>query len=178
MHGEWHMQRLPAVTRVTIVIATAVLAGCASGRSTSSVEPSVVMAPPPRDSVALGYGRQPREEVTGAVGSLSEEEIDGMRVARVEELLLGRVPGVHVVRLANGDFSVRVRGAKTFGQGTEEPLYVVDGMPILATGLRTALMGIAPQDIARIDVLKDAGATAVYGSKGANGVILISTRRK
>ncbi len=100
-----------------------------------------------------------------------------MRVSRVEELIQGRIPGVHVVRLPNGDFSVRVRGAKTFGQGSDEPLYVVDGMPLMTTGLRNALMGIAPQDIARIDVLKDAGATAVYGSKGANGVILITTKR-
>ena len=167
-----------AVTTVIILAAVGSATACASGRSTPPAEPSVVAAPPTRDSVAIGYGRQPRGEGTGAVGSLSEEDIDGRRVARVEELLMGRVPGVHVVRLANGDFSVRVRGAKTLGQGSEEPLYVVDGMPILATGFRTALMGIAPQDIARIDVLKDAGATAVYGSKGANGVILITTRRR
>jgi TonB-dependent SusC/RagA subfamily outer membrane receptor len=160
------------------IVLAIVTAACATGRADPSPDPSVVSAPPPRDSVSVGYGRQARTEITGAVGSISEEELDGMRVSRVEELLLGRVPGVHVIHLANGDFSVRVRGAKTFGQGSEEPLYVVDGMPLMATGLRTALIGIAPQDIARIDVLKDAGATAVYGSKGANGVILITTKRK
>jgi TonB-dependent SusC/RagA subfamily outer membrane receptor len=116
--------------------------------------------------------------VTGAISTLSERELDGMRVARVEELLQGRVPGVYVTRTSTGDFSVRIRGAKTFGHGSDEPLYVVDGMPLMSGGLRAALMGIAPQDIARIDVLKDAGATAVYGSKGANGVILITTKRR
>jgi TonB-dependent starch-binding outer membrane protein SusC len=166
------------VERLTVVLAVVVSsAACGAGRSPST-EPSVVSAPPARDSVTVGYGRQARTEVTGSVASISEEELDGMRVSRVEELLVGRVPGVQVIRLANGDLSVRVRGAKTFGQGSEEPLYVVDGMPLMASGLRTALIGIAPQDIARIDVLKDAGATAVYGSKGANGVILITTKRK
>jgi TonB-dependent SusC/RagA subfamily outer membrane receptor len=153
----------------------AVLASTTSGCSTGRSSPSVAPAP---DSVSVGYGRQARSGVTGAIGTISEEELDGMRVARVEELLQGRVPGVHVIRAANGDFSVRVRGAQTFGFGSDEPLYVVDGMPLMGGGLRNALMGIAPQDIAQIDVLKDAGATAVYGSKGANGVILITTKRR
>jgi TonB-dependent SusC/RagA subfamily outer membrane receptor len=164
--------------RLLVIMAVVSTAACGSGRAGQSTEPSVVSAPTSRDSVTVGYGRQARTEVTGAVGSISEEELDAMRVSRVEELLLGRVPGVQVIRLANGDFSVRVRGAKTFGNGSEEPLYVVDGMPLMANGFRTALIGIAPQDIARIDVLKDAGATAVYGSKGANGVILITTKRR
>ena len=133
---------------------------------------------PARDSVSLGYGRQARGEVTGAVSTLSEEQLDAMRVARVEELLVGRIPGVQVIQTAGGDFSVRIRGAKSFGfGGNDEPLYVVDGMPLMSGGLRTALMGIAPHDIAQIDVLKDAGAAAAYGSKGANGVILITTKR-
>ena len=100
-----------------------------------------------------------------------------MRVARVEEMLLGRVAGVQVVRTADGDFTVRVRGAHSFN-GNDEPLLVVDGMQIPARGLRRALSGIAPQDVARIEVLKDAGATAAYGSLGANGVIVITTKRR
>jgi TonB-dependent starch-binding outer membrane protein SusC len=157
-----------------LLAATIPASACMTGRT----EPSAATLPHSTpDSVTIGYGRQARTEVTGAVGSLSEEELSGMRVSRVEELIQGRIPGVQVIRLANGDFSIRVRGAKTFGQGSDEPLYVVDGMPLMANGLRNALMGIAPQDIARIDVLKDAGATAVYGSKGANGVILITTKR-
>jgi len=145
---------------------------CTAGRGAPSVARDQVP-----DSVSIGYGRQAREEVTGAIATLSEEELDGMRVARVEELLQGRIPGVYVARGANGDFTVRIRGIQTFGHSSDEPLVVLDGMPLMHGGLRTALMGIAPQDIARIDVLKDAGATAVYGSKGANGVILITTKR-
>ena len=164
---------LTALTAGLICLATS---GCGAARpAASSAGAAPGMAP---DSVTVGYGRQAREEVTGAISTLSEEQLDGMRVSRVEELLLGRVPGVHVIRTANGDYSVRVRGVKTLGHGSDEPLYVIDGMPLMATGLRAALMGIAPQDIARIDVLKDAGATAVYGSKGANGVILITTKRR
>jgi TonB-dependent starch-binding outer membrane protein SusC len=150
-------------------------AGCGAARPSPSSAAGPDAVP---DSVTIGYGRQARTDVTGAISTLSEEQLDGMRVARVEELLQGRIPGVYVIRAANGDFSVRIRDAKTFGYASDEPLYVVDGMPLLATGLRNALMGIAPQDIARIDVLKDAGATAVYGSKGANGVILITTKRR
>jgi TonB-dependent SusC/RagA subfamily outer membrane receptor len=164
--------RARTVSALLVGLASASTPACSTGRSAPSVAPM-------RDSVSVGYSRQARNDVTGAISTLSEDELDGMRVARVEELLQGRLPGVHVVRTSSGDFSVRVRGAKTFGYGgSDEPLYIVDGMPLMSGGLRAALMGIAPQDIARIDVLKDAGATAVYGSKGANGVILITTKRR
>jgi TonB-dependent SusC/RagA subfamily outer membrane receptor len=157
---------------VTLVMLTVIVTACGAHRSPQSPAPA-------RDSVSVGYGRQARGEVTGAVSTLSEDQLDAMRVARVEELLVGRIPGVHVVPTAGGDFSVRIRGAKSFGfGGNDEPLYVVDGMPLMSGGLRTALMGIAPHDIAQIDVLKDAGAAAAYGSKGANGVILITTKRR
>ena len=162
-----------AISAVIVVVVGMSPAACATAGRRSA--PSSAAVP---DSVAVGYGRQPRAEVTGAVGSISEEERDAMRVSRVEELIQGRVPGVQVIRLANGDLSVRVRGASSFGHSNEEPLYVIDGMPLMATGLRTALIGIAPHDIARIDVLKDAGATALYGSKGANRDILITTKRR
>jgi TonB-dependent starch-binding outer membrane protein SusC len=163
------------VRAITALAASLVAAGCSAARPSPSTAAAPEVVP---DSVSVGYGRQARADVTGAISTLSEDELEGMRVARVEELLQGRIPGVHVIRMPNGDFSVRIRGVKTFGRGSDEPLYVVDGMPLLATGLRNALTGIAPQDIARIDVLKDAGATAVYGSKGANGVILITTKRR
>jgi TonB-dependent SusC/RagA subfamily outer membrane receptor len=164
------------VGRAVVALVAGLVGPAISGCATVGSLPS---AAPPPDSVSIGYGRQARNDVTGAVSSLSEDELDGMRVARVEELLQGRLPGVQVIRTPGGDFSVRVRGAKTFGfGGSDEPLYVVDGMPLMSGGLRAALMGIVPQDIARIDVLKDAGATAVYGSKGANGVILITTKRR
>jgi TonB-dependent starch-binding outer membrane protein SusC len=158
-------------------MAVVLLASTIPVSACTTTRPAASLVPVP-DSVSIGYGRQAREEVTGAISTLSEDELDGMRVARVEELLQGRIPGLHVARGANGDFTVRIRGTQTFGNSTDEPLIVVDGMPLMQGGLRTALMGIAPQDIARIDVLKDAGATAVYGSKGANGVILITTKKR
>jgi TonB-dependent SusC/RagA subfamily outer membrane receptor len=164
------MERTRLVAALVAVLASVPVAACSTGRVSPATAPG-------RDSVTVGYGRQARQDVTGAIGSISAEELDGMRVTRVEELIQGRIPGVHVVRTASGDFSVRIRGTKTFGNSSDEPLYVIDGMPLMTSGLRNALMGIAPQDIERIDVLKDAGATAVYGSKGANGVILITTKR-
>jgi TonB-dependent SusC/RagA subfamily outer membrane receptor len=126
--------------------------------------------------VPVGYGTTDRRDLAVAVGTVSAEEVDRFRVTRVEELLRGRVAGVEVRRTSSGDISVRIRGAGNF-QGGGEPLWVLDGMP-LAQGLGlSSLAGISPQDVERIDVLKDAGSTAIYGSQGANGVILIRTKR-
>src|SRR5207249_9192561 len=78
-----------------------------------------------------------------------------------------------------GDFTLRIRGFKTLRQlgGDDEPLLVIDDITVPAGSLGSALAGIAPHDVARIDILKDAGATVVYGSRGANGVIIITTKR-
>ena len=89
---------------------------------------------------------------------------------------MGRVPGLTVLRLANGDYSLRIRGRASF-RGDDEPLIVIDGMPIRQGGGARALMTIDPRDVARLDVRKDAGALAMYGSQGGNGVIEIRTRR-
>jgi TonB-dependent SusC/RagA subfamily outer membrane receptor len=83
------------------------------------------------------------------------------------------MPGVDVVRQGGG-FRVLIRGMGSI-TASSEPLYVIDGLPLTSgTG---GMLGISPNDVARIDVLKDAGSTAIYGSRGANGVILITTRR-
>ena len=89
--------------------------------------------------------------------------------------MLRRVPGVRVIEMIEGGMSVRVRGASSFLAG-EEPLFVMDGMVLLSAG--EALYGINPNDIESITVLKNADATAIYGSRGANGVIIIKTRRE
>jgi TonB-dependent SusC/RagA subfamily outer membrane receptor len=119
----------------------------------------------------------PREQTAGAVTSITAADIGGMRAARVEELLMARVPGLEVMRDGSGDFRLRIRGSRSF-YGRDEPLLVVDGMPVRQGGLSRVLMGIHPLDVARIDVLKDAGATAQYGVQGGNGVILITTRKR
>ena|SRR5437868_3881996 len=104
----------------------------------------------------------------------TDKDWKGQVVSSPEELLAGRFPGVTVLRVAGG-IAVRIRGESTFS-GDREPLYVVDGMTIEA-GPGGALQGINPGDIERIEVLKDIGSTAQYGSRGANGVILITTKR-
>jgi TonB-dependent SusC/RagA subfamily outer membrane receptor len=96
----------------------------------------------------------------------------GQKPAQAEELLAGRFPGVEVSRGPSG-LVIRIRGASGLGG---DPLFVVDGMPIDA-GPGGALSGINPADIEKIEVLKDVGSTAQYGSRGANGVILIKTKR-
>jgi TonB-dependent SusC/RagA subfamily outer membrane receptor len=159
-------------TGLAVALAGLPLYGCGSARSS----PSADTRPAQPDTVAVGFGSQSRKDVTGAIGSISAEEVDRMRVARVEELL-HRVPGVRVYRTADGDYAIRIRGAQSF-TGSSEPLLVLDGVPLRAGGLMSALAGIHPMDIGRIDVLKDAGATAIYGSQGANGVILITTKRR
>jgi TonB-dependent starch-binding outer membrane protein SusC len=128
----------------------------------------------PVDSVNVGYGAQARGTVAGAVASLDSADIDAQRVVFVEELLLGRLPGVEV-RRTSGGVRVRIRGATSF-HGPTDPLFVVDGMP-LRWGIDNPLAGINPGDVARIDVLKDAAAS-IYGSQGANGVILVTTKRR
>ena len=103
------------------------------------------------------------------------QELSRTRVVRAEELLEGRFPGVHLIRLPGGGFSVRIRGTTSL-YGSSEPLFVVDGLPVNGPP-GGALLGINPHDIVRIQVLKDIASTAAYGMRGANGVILIYTRR-
>ena len=127
--------------------------------------------------VAVGYGSQKRENLTGSVSSLSAEEIEGavdrQGVTHIEELLRGRVAGVHVYRTQAGGFAVRIRGRTSF-YGNNQPLYVIDGMPHTPPPGR-GIVGLNPQDIASIDIIKD-GTSAIYGSRGANGVVIIKTK--
>jgi TonB-dependent SusC/RagA subfamily outer membrane receptor len=125
----------------------------------------------------VGYGTQSRRNITGAVSSYIPTEADA-HTARVETMLQGHIPGLEVIP-RGGDFTLRIRGVKSLrqGGGDDEPLLVIDDITVPAGSFASALAGIAPYDVARVDVLKDAGATAVYGSRGANGVIIITTKR-
>ena len=116
---------------------------------------------------------RPRDDAAGTV--LTAEDIQRNPSVPIEELMASRFPGVWITRTADGSIAVRIRGA-TSVQGSNEPLYVLDGIPIQA-GPNGALTGIAPNDIASIEVLKDAAATTIYGVRGAHGVIVIKTRR-
>ncbi len=123
--------------------------------------------------VAIGYATTKRKDLTGSVSSVSGADIGKMPVSSVSQALAGKIAGVQVVQSEgspDADISVRVRGGMSITQ-SNEPLYIVDGF-VSDNGMR----GLDPSDIASIDVLKDASATAIYGSAGANGVILITTK--
>lgn len=111
-------------------------------------------------------------EEAGWASTVDGEEAKRQPLASAEGLLHGQIPGVTVLRRANGSLSVRIRGATSF-LGSSEPLFVVDGMPILHMGEGVF---INPHDIKRIEVLKDADSKALYGVRGANGVVLITTK--
>ncbi len=131
--------------------------------------------PPAPETVQVGYGEQSREQTGGAVQSVTDDDVRNVKAAQVEELLADRFPGVDVVRTPSGGFAIRIRGVSTL-LGTREPLYVVDGLPVEVTPGR-GLDWLNPADIERIDVLKNPAETAMYGVRGANGVIVITTKR-
>ncbi len=151
-----------------LVLATVAAGACASSplENGTSAEPV--------DEVEIGYGSQEPGDVTGAVASVVAEDI-GREVTSWEDLFQG-MAGVTVRRLNTGGVSIRIRGSSSLSRNAE-PLYVLNGVTIRAAPGR-ALMGVNPSEVTRIDVLKDAGATSIYGSRGANGVVLISTARR
>lgn len=125
--------------------------------------------------VVVGYGTQKKADVTGSVASVSEEALQSRPVASFEDALQGRSSGV-MVRQSSGDldgrFSINIRGIGSV-TGSNDPLIVVDGVPLFSTDFST----INPKDIASIDILKDASATAIYGSRAANGVVIVTTKK-
>ena len=141
----------------------------------------------------VGYGAQRKSDQTGSVSSIKETEDMKRQYNTVDGLLQGRMSGVQVVSeggQAGGAVSVRIRGTNSL-RGNNEPLYVIDGVVISSAGEDTGsalgsnesptatngLAGLNPRDIESMEVLKDASATAIYGSRGANGVILITTKQ-
>ncbi len=138
--------------------------------------------------VVVGYGVQRKREVTGAITKIGGKELNDLPVPSFEAALQGKAPGVQVTvgsGLAGSASFVRIRGISSVSAGGE-PLYVVDGIPVsqdlFITGNsggmnNNPLASINPDDIESVEVLKDAAANAIYGSRGANGVILITTKR-
>lgn len=124
--------------------------------------------------VVVGYGEQRRSDMTGSVSSVSSEELNESPIASLEQGLQGHSAGVYINQGGNkpGDgASIRIRGNRSIN-ASNDPLFVVDGIPI-SGGIRD----INPRDVESIEVLKDASATAIYGARGSNGVVLVSTRR-
>jgi TonB-linked SusC/RagA family outer membrane protein len=125
--------------------------------------------------VVIGYGTSRRKDLTGSVSSVSAETIAKVPVPTVENALQGRAPGVQVTSndgSPGGNTTVLIRGVGSLASYGNGPLYVVDGYP-----LNTGINNINPSDIASIDVLKDASATAIYGVRAANGVVIITTKK-
>lgn len=133
-----------------------------------------VLPKPAADEVNVGYGTQDKRDVNGAVARADAEKLMAASPRTVSDMLVGRFAGVEVRRLANGGTSIRIRGARSI-KSNQEPLIVLDGMP--QHNGNTSLLDLDPHDIKSIEVLKDAAASSVYGSRGANGVILIATKR-
>ncbi|MEJ7914335.1 MAG: carboxypeptidase-like regulatory domain-containing protein [Chitinophagaceae bacterium] len=124
--------------------------------------------------VVIGYGQQKRRDITGAISSVSAKALSEVPVNSPAQALQGRVAGLYAVTQGyrpGSDVTIRIRGNRSFSAGND-PLYVLDGIPL--TG---GINDINPNDIESMEVLKDASATAIYGSRGANGVIIITTRR-
>lgn len=124
--------------------------------------------------VVVGYGTQKKVDLTGALASIGAKEIAQVPVTTSTQALQGRIPGVFVRKTNNAPGSipaVLIRGTRSI-TASNDPLYVVDGIPITA-----AFNELNPGDIESIDVLKDASATAIYGARGANGVVLVTTKR-
>lgn len=124
------------------------------------------------DVVVIGYGTQKKSSMTAAVASISPKEVSKMVTSNVASALLGRTPGVEVLQNggeAGGDVSIVIRGAGSFGE--TEPLYIIDGA-ISTNGINL----LNPNDIESIEILKDGAAAAIYGSRAANGVLLITTK--
>lgn len=144
--------------------------------------------------VAIGYGTVKKSDLTGSVVSITNEDLTTANSSSVDQMLQGRAPGVQITQSSHapgGGISMRIRGTGSINAG-QEPLFVIDGLPIenisTATGGANTgfdgnlppsnpLNSLNPADIQSVEILKDASATAIYGSRGANGVVLITTKK-
>ncbi|MDC6390413.1 TonB-dependent receptor [Maribacter sp. PR1] len=134
--------------------------------------------------VVIGYGTSLKSDLTGAVSSVNMDDIEKLPTASITQNLSGRSAGVNVSSNSGAPgagVTIRIRGTNSL-QGNNDPLFVVDGVPIESSPEQNgnfssdALSGINPEDIESMEILKDASAVAIYGSRGANGVVLITTK--
>lgn len=138
------------------------------------------------DVIVVGYGTQRRKDITAAVATFSTKDLQEKPIGRVDQAMIGQMAGVQVRQqtgMPGAGLSIQVRGAGSITAGTE-PLYVIDGFPLDVVSQNSAggftgnpLNNINPNDIESIQVLKDAAAGAIYGSRAANGVVIITTKR-
>jgi TonB-dependent SusC/RagA subfamily outer membrane receptor len=127
-----------------------------------------------QEVVVVGYGTQKKSQLTGAISSVTSKQITEMPITNLGQAMQGRVAGVDVAQSGSKPGTVPkvlIRGRRSFNAGND-PLYVVDGIP-----LSSGYEDMNPNDVASMEILKDATATAIYGARGANGVVLITTKR-
>lgn len=196
--GSFDITRVPAGThRVSArrvgFRATSTTVSVTSG-GTTNVDIRLLSQPAVLTEVVVtGYGTQRREAITGSVATVQADAANVGVVTNATQLIQGRAPGVQITQASGepgGNTQIRIRGGTSIS-ASNDPLYVIDGVPIQndattpgASGVgfnaalaRNPLNSINPDDIESISILKDASATAIYGSRGANGVILITTKR-
>lgn len=177
-------QKLPFTLIISFI-------GYEKKRIVVNTSPAVIELSPTTEDldevVVVGYGTQKRRDLTGSVASLNESLLK-QNVSSLDQTLKGGISGVQVTQTSGqpgGGVSIRIRGGASI-QGGNEPLYVIDGFPIYnqteSTGVGSGtpvnpMSSINPSDVESIEVLKDAAATAIYGSRGANGVILVTTKK-
>jgi len=127
--------------------------------------------------VAIGYGTMKKRDLTGSISSISSDRFQEQPITDFAQVLQGRAAGVSVTNSSGApgfEAKIRIRGANSIN-ASNSPLFVIDGVP--AKGVWNTYMGINPSDIKSVEILKDASATAIYGSRGSNGVVLITTQR-
>ena len=134
--------------------------------------------------IVVAYGVQKREASTGSVGEVKSSEIKNIPETSIEKMLTGKVAGVQVTSTSGqpgASSEIRIRGISSINAGTD-PLYVIDGIPVMSgnqsyfTNTGNALASLNPNDVESMTILKDAAASSIYGSRAANGVILITTK--
>ena len=165
--------RVPAGTTELLVtgvgMQNATVAIPETGSVTVSLQPFAQLL---NDVVVVGYGTQKKAVVTGAIASISQRDLEVPGIMRADQALQGKTPGVTVMMNSGqpgSGVSIRIRGVGT--NGSNDPLFIVDGFPM------GDLESINPRDIESMDVLKDAASAAIYGARGANGVIIITTKK-
>lgn len=125
--------------------------------------------------VVVGYGTMKKRDVTGAISSISSKDIEQKMATNVFEALQGQTAGIQIISGSGqpGETSsIKIRGTSTFSADGVKPLYIVDGIPL------DDIDGINPTDIASMEILKDAASAAIYGSRSANGVIIIQLSKE
>ncbi|WP_276496815.1 SusC/RagA family TonB-linked outer membrane protein [Pontibacter litorisediminis] len=183
--GEYNLSVQPNATLVFRFVGMTTQEVPVQGRTTINVQLSTDQRQL-EEVVVVGYGTQLKQELTGNIAQISGEQIANIPTPSLESALQGRAAGVYINqgsgKLGQG-INIRIRGAASVS-ASNQPLYVVDGIPVTSSDLGTSnseplnpIADINPNDIASIEILKDASAAAIYGSRASNGVVIITTKR-